>query len=111
MKKLISILILLVVMVCGMCIGSGMSAKANETSWKTSNLYALTTVIVEINDDCKLVTCKDFNGNLWRFTTCEGDWIIGDIVSMVMYDRNTPIIYDDEIVSVKYNGWFNGWKW
>jgi len=109
MKKLISVIVLLVVMVCGMCIGA--NANADTASGKTANLYAMTTVIVEINDECKLITCKDFNGNEWCFTDCEGDWVVGDIVSMVMYDRNTPIIYDDEIVSVRYNGWFDGWKW
>lgn len=109
MKKLIDILVLAIVMVCGLCIGA--SVNADATSEKTANLYAITTVIVEINDEYKLITCQDFNGNEWCFTDCEGDWNVGDIVSMVMYDRNTPIIYDDEIISVRYSGWFDGWKW
>ena len=109
MKKLIDILVLAMVMVCGLCIGA--NANADAASEKTANLYAMTTVIVEINDECKLITCQDFNGNEWCFTDCKGDWVVGDIVSMVMYDRNTPIIYDDEIISVRYDGWFDGWKW
>ena len=109
MKKLIDILVLAMVMVCGLCIGA--NANVDAASEKTANLYAMTTVLVDINDECKLITCKDFNGNEWCFTDLEGDWVVGDIVSMIMNDRGTPIIYDDEIVSVRYDGWFDGWKW
>ena len=37
---------------------------------------------------------------------CE-DWAIGDIVAVVMDTMGTELIYDDEIVSVTYNGYID----
>lgn len=110
MKKLINVMVLLVVMVCGMCIGSGASASENVRVIDGCDIYAQTTVVVEVNYDEDVVYCQDFNGNVWTFEGCE-DWIEGDIASMVMYNSGTEIIYDDEILSVWYSGWFDGWKW
>lgn len=73
--------------------------------------YPMTTVVSEINEKADEVVCIDFNGNEWVFTGVE-DWIVGDIASMIMNDKGTPIIYDDEIVSVRYDGWLEGyWGW
>lgn len=71
--------------------------------------YALTTIVVELDAENDVVTCKDFNGNLWEFEGCE-DWAIGDIASLLMSDRGTEKIYDDTIISARYNGYFEGWN-
>lgn len=71
--------------------------------------YALTTIVVELDVENDVVTCKDFNGNLWEFEGCE-DWTIGDIASLLMSDRGTEKIYDDTIISTRYNGYFEGWN-
>lgn len=71
------------------------------------NLYALTTQVVQVDYENDVVVCQDFNGDLWTFEGCE-DWLYGDIASMVMNDKGTPIKYDDEIISVRYGGWFDG---
>ena len=44
MKKLIDILVLAIVMVCGLCIGATMNASA--TNYETCDLYAKATVVV-----------------------------------------------------------------
>ena len=108
MKKLIDILVLAIVMVCGLCIGATMNASA--TNYETCDLYAKATVVVEVDYEYNLVYCKDFNGEVWCFSGCE-DWVVGDIASLLMYNNGTKIIYDDEIVNPYYNGWFDGWKW
>lgn len=108
MKKMISVMVLLVVMVCGMCIGASLNASA--TNYETCDLYAKTTVVIEVDYEYDLVYCKDFNGEVWCFSGCE-DWIVGDIASLLMYNNGTEIIYDDEIVDSYYSGWFDGWKW
>lgn len=72
-----------------------------------SNNYALTTVVTEINTETDEVTCVDFNGNDWIFKGVE-DWTVGDYCSMVLNDKGTDVIYDDEIVSVSYSGWLDG---
>ena len=69
--------------------------------------YALTTKVIALNYENDIVQCQDFNGNIWEFYGCE-DWSVDDIASMVMNDKGTEIIYDDEIESVRYNGWFEG---
>lgn len=74
----------------------------------SDNLYALTTKVVALDYENDTVQCEDFNGNIWEFYGCE-DWAVGDVASMVMNDKGTEIIYDDEIESVRYNGWFEGW--
>ena len=72
-------------------------------------MYAMTTVVVEYEND--MLFCEDFNGNVWTILVEEEseDWFIGDICSMIMNDNGTPIIYDDTIVSYKYDGFVSNW--
>ena len=72
-------------------------------------LYPLTTKVVELDRENDVVTCEDFNGNLWEFEGCE-DWQDGDICSLLMNNKGTEKIYDDEIVLAQYNGTFEGWN-
>lgn len=74
----------------------------------THQLYPMTTVVVEVDRASDIVTCRDFNGNLWQFEGCE-DWCENDVASMIMDDMGTPKIFDDEIISVRYDGWIEGW--
>ena len=70
------------------------------------NFYPLTTIVVKVDDVSHIVTCKDFNGNLWEFENCE-DWNENDIASLLMDSKGTENIYDDEIIKAEYNGWVN----
>ena len=74
----------------------------------TTTDYPMTTIVVNLDHEKDVVTCKDFNGFLWQFEGCE-DWQEGDICSMIMNDNGTPKIFDDEIISVRYDGWIEGW--
>ena len=75
---------------------------------QTESLYPMTTVVTDINYTTDIVTLTDFNGFEWQFTGTE-DWSKGDICSCIMSDKGTPYIFDDEIIKVKYDGWFSGW--
>ena len=75
---------------------------------KSNNLYGLTTVVVDVSKANDRVTCQDFNGNLWQFEGVE-DWFVNDIATFVMDDKGTKEIKDDEIVDVRYGGYFEGW--
>ncbi len=66
--------------------------------------YALTTYVVEVDRDNDIVTCEDYNGNLWEFYGCE-DWEVGDCASLLMNDQGTPSIYDDAIEDTHYSAW------
>lgn len=99
MTKLIAFINALIAMLTAFV---GMLAKPAD-----ENLYALTTQVVQVDYENDVVVCQDFNGDLWEFEGCE-DWLYGDIASMVMNDKGTPVKYDDEIVSVRYGGWLDG---
>lgn len=73
-----------------------------------SNSYGLTTVVVNVSEANNKVTCQDFNGNLWQFEGTE-DWCVNDIATFVMNDKGTDKIEDDEIINIRYNGYFEGW--
>lgn len=70
----------------------------------TSNLYALTAIVVDIDYINEEVTAEDCNGNLWKFGG-SADWARGDCASLVINDRGTAEIFDDVVESVRYNSW------
>lgn len=103
MKKIFSIFpFILIALSLASCL---LPAKMNPPAKQ----YALTTKVVELDEENDVVICKDFNGNLWEFYGCE-DWAIGDIASLLMSDEGTEKIYDDTILSTRYNGYFEGWN-
>ena len=67
-------------------------------------LYPETAIVREVDDKADEVTVECFNGNQFVFKGTD-DWDTNDICSMLMYDNGTPIVYDDEILSVKYSGY------
>lgn len=103
MKK---ILCALLIMAMFFAQASGIIAEAK----KATSEYAKVAIVIKVNHKTNVVTCKDYTGNLWKFKGCE-DWMIGDIVGMVMNDNGTPNkLKDDKIVNVRYNGTLSGWK-
>lgn len=101
MKKIIVFSLALVLMCSVLCAFSN----------PKSEMYAMTTVVTEVDAKADKVVCIDFNGNEWEFEGAE-DWFVGAMATMIMNDCGTPIIYDDEIISVRYDGWLDGsWGW
>jgi hypothetical protein len=84
-------------------------ASFNQPAKQKPQTYPLTTKVVRVDYDEDIVVCQDFNGNEWTFNGCE-DWAEGDIASLLMNDKGTTIIYDDEIIDARYSGWFEGWQ-
>ena len=76
---------------------------------ETPKLYSMGGVIVETSYANDMVTFRDFNGNLWQFQGIE-DFSVNDCVSVIMDSKKTPEIRDDEIISVRYDGWLAGWS-
>jgi len=72
-------------------------------------VYAITTKVVWMDRETDVVWCEDYNGNLWEFYGCE-DWCINDIACLLMNDNGTENIYDDEVMSIRYQGTFEGWR-
>jgi len=88
MKKIIAI-ILSIIALCGTA---------------SAELYPEVARIVEINLAEDIVTVETFNGFLYAFEGCE-DYAEGDCVGMIMNDKGTDKVFDDEIVMVQYCGW------
>jgi hypothetical protein len=113
MKKIIIILCLLVSFaLVGTMFAMVINGKANQnTGVNLTNgfYYPLTTKVVKVDYQNDMVICEDFNGNQWSFEGCE-DWAEGDIASLLMNSHGTQKIYDDEIVTAKYSGYFEGWN-
>ena len=101
--KTITITIIAIIVALAACmLCTAMTANTEQPA--TCERYALTTEIVEIDLDNDIVTCEDFNGNLWEFYGVE-DWEIGDCASLLMNDQGTPSIYDDAIEGAHYSAW------
>lgn len=101
MKKIIITLLTFVLAITS----TSFVSKSANTKEIESN-YAQTFVVTEITKD--EVICVDFSGNEWSFTDDAEDWLVGDLVSAIMSDNGTKIIYDDYFVSVRYSGWVDG---
>ena len=51
-------------------------------------------VIIQMND-----------GSLWVLHEIE-DWLVGDYCRCIISNMGTPEIHDDEIISIRYTGYF-----
>lgn len=63
------------------------------------------TDITDLKDNTQVIELEDYNGNVWEYETDSTDLFINDTVSVILDDMGTDIIYDDEIVSIRYNAW------
>jgi len=70
----------------------------------TPDYYPLAGIVTEVDYATDTVTVTDGGGTQWAFYGCE-DWLENDIAALLMDGKNTPEIYDDEIVAVRYSGW------
>lgn len=66
-------------------------------------LYPETMIITEIDEAQDLVTLECANGNVFEFYGIE-DYAEGDLVSMIMYNNGTELVYDDVILDAEYAG-------
>ena len=78
------------------------ASHAGESAPK--NLYAMTAVVADLDYEKNTVTVENATGFTWCFSGTE-DWELGDVAALVMDDNGTEIIFDDEIVSVRYSGY------
>lgn len=66
--------------------------------------YPLTAVVVDLDYNEDVLILEDGAELVWEFEGTE-DFEIGDIVSLLMWDNNTPdSIYDDVVLLVYYSG-------
>lgn len=68
-------------------------------------IYSQAMEVTEIVDD--EVTVSTSTGILYAFRGAE-DYDVGDIVAVTMFSNGTRIVYDDEIIAVRYSGYVKG---
>lgn len=91
-------------MIKGLLLGMMMLSSINTNTYcNVDNLYAKSMIVYEIDRESDVLYLADTNGNGWEYIGIE-DLGVGDIVDCLMYDNQTDIIYDDEIVKLQYSG-------
>jgi len=68
----------------------------------TPTEYILRAEVVRVDplEDC--VACEDINSEVWEFYEVN-DFQLGDFVLLLMDDNATEIIYDDEVLDVRFD--------
>lgn len=64
-------------------------------------VYPDTMIVVDFCYSTDEVILEDCTGNLWSFYGID-DWEINDVASVLMNDKGTDEIYDDEIIMANY---------
>lgn len=72
----------------------------------SGTIYSKSAVVTDIihERDCHTIELTDKSGNVWMYESEDGDIDLGDEMALTMYDNETKTIYDDIIVSVRYEG-------
>ena len=69
-----------------------------------NHTYPETAMVIEIIKDEDTIVVECANGNRFAFFGIE-DYEKGDLVSLIMHDNGTKIVYDDEIIKAEYAGY------
>lgn len=91
-----------------MLFASFMGGRAYQQTKLDRDYYPKIGYVVYVDETADLILIEDPAGYRWIWDGAE-DWIEGDICSMIMYNNNTSNIKDDEIVSIRYDGWVEGY--
>lgn len=67
------------------------------------NLYPATMAVKEIDEERNLMTLVNATGYTYQVYGIE-DYIVTDVVALIMDGKGTDIITDDEIVNMRYTG-------
>ncbi len=74
-----------------------------------AEIYPQTFVVGNVDYEHDVLILIDYNENEWECYGIE-DYDIGDIIAAIMDDNGTEIIFDDEIIDLRYAGYMDGWK-
>lgn len=73
---------------------------------KYKSLYSETMIVKDIdyNNGLYTITLESGNGNLFQYTTDDGDINENEVYSCLMDSNYTKIVKDDKIREIKYSG-------
>ncbi len=72
-----------------------------------AEVYPKVFVVDSVDTEADTMMLVDMVGFMWEAEGVE-DYLPGDCVGAIMEDHGTPEIFDDEIVTIRYCGWFDG---
>lgn len=98
MKKVLTIVAFLHVLLSTLFEVSGQYGDANHRMYEPENLYARVAVVSGFDSDQDLVFFSDFDGNDYPWSGIE-DWFIGDIACLILRDD------DNKVIRATYNGY------
>lgn len=102
--KIITIAVIITIAIMLSC-ACAMPAHAEQDR---GEFYPRLTVVVDREQIGEsglwVVTCRDRNGNLWAFYDDEGEWDIGDVANLLMWNMGEHE-EDDEIIEVYWEGY------
>lgn len=97
--------VLIIAIICAIALSCATAPlDIHARAYSDTNLYPTCGVVIEVDESKDTVAFMEANGNIWEFTETE-DWMVGDIVAVIMNDMGTSSVYDDTIVSVRYCGY------
>lgn len=100
MKKAITIIIAIV----ALCMIAAATAEVGDRG----EFYPRLTVVVEreqiADTDLWVIYCQDKDGNVWTFYDDEGEWNVGDIANLLMWNVG-ECEEEDEIIEVYWEGY------
>ena len=106
MTNTIKTITIATIVTIALIISLGCMIPACAESYDLDSIYPRTAVVTDLDYDEDLVICTDSVGFDWVFEGIE-DWSEGDVVSLLMWDADTPdSILDDVILKAYYGGWF-----
>ena len=103
MKNVLIVVLIAVLCVCAFA-GWMIETVATGILYATGAEYAKAAIVTSVDRAADAVTFEDCNGNLWEWEGVE-DWAVGDGAALLMNNHGTKNIYDDEIISAKYENW------
>lgn len=70
----------------------------------SSHIYPETAMITQVDELGGTLTARTASGIVFRISAEAEDWMPGDLCSLIMYDRFTPLVTDDTAVCIQYSG-------
>lgn len=71
----------------------------------SKNFHSVVAIVTTVDEGTHLITVECGNGNIFSFYDTIESWEVGDLCSMIMYNKGTEIVADDIVVSSRYGGY------
>ena len=108
MRKQITVIIIATILTCAILISCSFAIPAGAEAEDHSEFYPRLTVVIEkeqiANTGLWVIYCQDKGGNVWAFYDDEGEWNVGDIANLLMWNLNETE-EEDEIIEVYWEGY------